>query len=72
MKQIVVTYDTDRPGNDLEIMPNSSLESCLDFCATHSGYLAFTYNTLTHTCYLKGAVSEQIGHGQGISGVKQL
>ena len=72
MTQIVVTYNTDRPGNDFETLPNSSLGKCLDACANNSGCLAFTYNTANRTCYLKGAVSEQIGHGQGISGVKQL
>lgn len=72
MTQIVVTYNTDRPGNDFDSIPNSSLGKCLDACAKNSGALAFTYNTANRTCYLKGSVSEQVSDGQGISGVKQL
>ncbi len=57
MTQIVVTYNTDRPGNDFETIPNSSLGACLDACANNPGCLAFTYNKANRNCYLKGAVS---------------
>ena len=40
MTQIVVTYNTDRPGNDFETLPNSSLGDCLDACANNSVLIA--------------------------------
>ena len=72
MKQLVVTYDTDRFGNDIDQKRNSSLGECLTACADNPNCLAFTYNPTTRTCWLKNPVPNQKSSPGAISGVKQL
>ncbi len=72
MAQIVLKYDTDFTGNDVDVKRNYSLEQCTQACLNSSKYLCFTYNPSNRNCYLKNPVPNEKSYRGAISGIKQL
>ena len=64
--------DTDLPGFDYQVMEGVSLNACQTACVDDNICRAFTYNSKSKWCFLKGAAGEPVSFKGATSGtIKQ-
>lgn len=58
-QKITVLENTDLPGSDYSIIKDTDLDACSAACADDNICRAFTFNSQSNWCFLKGAVGEE-------------
>ncbi|HEV7345649.1 MAG TPA: MG2 domain-containing protein [Devosia sp.] len=66
--EVTVLPDTDLPGYDYSILRDTDLDTCTAACAEDNICRAFTYNSQSRWCFLKGTVGEQVEFPGATSG----
>lgn len=66
--KITLLQGTDLPGFDYSIVRDTDLDSCQAACTDDNICRAFTYNTQSKWCFLKGDVGEQTAFDGATSG----
>ncbi len=66
--KITLLQGTDLPGFDYSIVKDTDLDSCQAACTDDNICRAFTYNTQSKWCFLKGDVGEQAAFDGATSG----
>ena len=66
--KITLMEGTDLPGFDYAITKDTDIDACSTSCVDDAICRAFTFNTQTRWCFLKGTVGEETAFGGAISG----
>ncbi|QDZ10793.1 alpha-2-macroglobulin family protein [Devosia ginsengisoli] len=66
--KVTLLQDTDLPGSDYSIIRNTDLDACTAACTDDNICRAFTFNSQSNWCFLKGAVGEQAEFAGAVSG----
>ncbi|MBE0578383.1 alpha-2-macroglobulin family protein [Devosia sp.] len=67
-QKITLLEDTDLPGFDYSIIRNTDLDTCSAACADDNICRAFTFNSQSNWCFLKGMASEPTEFSGATSG----
>lgn len=67
-QKITLLQNTDLPGFDYAIVRNTDLDACTAACADDNICRAFTFNSQSKWCFLKGTVGEEVQFDGAISG----
>lgn len=66
--KITLLENTDLPGSDYSIIRNTDLDACSAACSEDNICRAFTFNSQSNWCFLKGAVGEEVQFNGATSG----
>ena len=55
-RRLVITQDMDFPGNDLQAIFDTTYDACERACLSDTACKAFTFNTLSNSCFPKSGV----------------
>ena len=67
-QKITVLENTDLPGSDYAVIKDTDLDVCSAACAGDNICRAFTFNSQSNWCFLKGAVGEEAQFNGATSG----
>ncbi len=71
MSKFNISSNTTLPGSDFTHFGSDSVEQCASQCAKDSRCLAFAYDKVKRTCWLKDSVPPSEHNGDIVSGVKR-
>ncbi len=67
-RRVILHRDVDFYGADVQNIFDTNLNACESACLANSACSAFTFNTRSNSCFLKGAISEQVEYLGAFSG----
>ncbi len=65
-----IMYETDLPGSDYHHLPANNERECSKVCMGDRNCRAFTYNRVSHRCFLKRSHPRPVYNGEAVSGIR--